>query len=653
LKKLLPDSPHQFFKKVKTKKMKKNSTLLLVAISVFGNLINAQYQAKYDMSSSSYQNEYNKWIGLGYRLADVTIYNLNGSEGYAAIWNKQAGPSWSARHSMSETEFVTEVNERKNKGYRAERLSVCNIGTSLRFACIFFQTPNETITKHNLTEMQYQAENKKWGELGYRLVEISGYNRSGAENYAAVWEKLTSKSLGKVLKLGMTKSEYSSEFDKQAAAGYLLDRISGFEIGGQERYAAIFEKKSTGIYARNSMETKNFQVEFDNCFYQGATLVHLNTFTLGGKPQFNAVWTGGMSGADLNFIDSRVNTYMSTFSVPGFSIAVSRNGRLVFAQGYGLANKSTGEKVGPNSLFRIASVSKPITATAIMNLKEEGKLSLGDRVFGPKGILGNVCDALGGPAPCIDQTNLEKITVQHCLEHATGWPCTNTSCKDAVWVHYELNNSGLIEWAVKNYDQTSTPGTNYAYMNFDYFLLGRIIEKKSGQSYQNYVKSAILSKAGITHMRIGSDNESGKANNEVTYYGSDPYGLRLTRMDANGGWIARPMDLLKFMTLVDGESAKTDILAATALNEMFTVSTASGAGDYAKGWRVDGNRRTHNGTMDGTQALLVRFSNGISVAILINTQTSDTFGWNSIYTLAQTIANSAIAWPGYDLFPSN
>ena len=103
----------------------------------------------------------------------------------------------------------------------------------------------------------------------------------------------------------------------------------------------------------------------------------------GSAPAVDNADTGGWTQKDLTLIRTKIEAYRQRHRIPGLSIALSKDGRLVYAAGFGQANKSTGEEVTPDHLFRIASVSKPITAVAIMKLAEEGKLSLDQKVFGP------------------------------------------------------------------------------------------------------------------------------------------------------------------------------------------------------------------------------------------------------------------------------
>lgn len=623
--------------------MKKLTGVCLVFILLlsFHQEINAQV-ARHNMEGDEYQTEYNKFSGQQkLRLMDVSVYKRGNTANYAAIWDNKSGPDWSARHGMSEAAYQNELNTQKGKGYRPDRISAADINGSVVFACIFNKTSAPWEARYNMSAAQYQSEYNNWTGKGYRLIEVSGYKRNGQEAYAAVWEKSAGPKT--IDRHSMTTAQFQKEFDTNFENGYKPVRLSTFEVGGELQYAAIFEKMSAGVYARAGLTEYNYQAEVDNNWGIGSTLKEVCGYNVNGKVYFSAMWMGsGLSGNDLNTINSKVKKYMDDYDIPGLSIAVMKDGRLVYAKGYGLANKANGNQVSTNSLFRIASVSKPITAAAIMRLTETTNLKLSDKLFGPNGILGDYCATASN---CVDQTDAEKITVQSCLEHSTGWT------QDAVWQQYQLNNTDIIKWALKNYSQSNAPGVKYQYMNFDYFLLGRVIEKKSGQSYENYVKNAILSKCGITKMEIGSDTEAGKAPNEVTYYGGNPYNLKLTRMDANGGWIARPIDLLRFAAGIDGLKNRPDFLSSGTIKTMHTVSTASGADDYAKGLKVKGDWWMHNGCMSGTLSTLVHFKNGVSVAMAINTRpATDDCHWNGMYPLAKEIGEGSISWPAYNLF---
>jgi len=160
---------------------------------------------------------------------------------------------------------------------------------------------------------------------------------------------------------------------------------------------------------------------------------------------------------------------------------------------------------------------------------------------------------------------------------------------------------------------------------------------------------------GITDTYTGADTQAGKGPNECTYYSDDngdPYALHLTRMDANGGWVSRPISLVTFLAGVDKiASPIPDILSVADINVMRTPSTAQGAGEYAKGWLVSGNWWMHNGCMSGTLGNMIHFANDISIAITINTRPpNDECNWGGLYPLADAIQGAGITWPSYNLF---
>src|ERR1700730_15576734 len=104
---------------------------------------------------------------------------------------------------------------------------------------------------------------------------------------------------------------------------------------------------------------------------------------------------------------------MEQYHAPGLSVAIARHGQFVCQRGFGYADKSNGERVTTGSLFRIASVTKPITSAAIFTLIEQGHLNLDDLIFGAHGLLK---DDFGGNYPDL----VKNITLHHLLTHTCG-----------------------------------------------------------------------------------------------------------------------------------------------------------------------------------------------------------------------------------------
>jgi CubicO group peptidase (beta-lactamase class C family) len=219
-----------------------------------------------------------------------------------------------------------------------------------------------------------------------------------------------------------------------------------------------------------------------------------------------------------------------------------------------------------------------------MELVEAGKLHLDDTVFGPGAILGTTY----GTKPYA--ANVKQITIRHLASHTSGW---SNDGGDPMFMNKGFNQAQVIGWMLDNRPLKNGPGKAFEYLNFGFCVLGRVIEKVTGIGYEDYVKQAVLSKCGITRMQIGAEAQANKAPHEVTYYGSSPYNLLTHRMDAHGGWIATPIDLLRMMVRVDGFTSKADILSPVDETSMDTGSTANPS--YALG---PGPQRRH-GRHDG------------------------------------------------------
>jgi CubicO group peptidase (beta-lactamase class C family) len=306
---------------------------------------------------------------------------------------------------------------------------------------------------------------------------------------------------------------------------------------------------------------------------------------------------------------------MTKYKVPGLSVAIARHGQFVYRKGFGFADVASGEKVTPDHLFRIASVSKPITSVTIFTLIEKGRLTLKDRIFGHDA-------ALGTDFASSHSDRVQKITLENLLTHTCGgW---DNGANDPMFLNPAMNSHALIRWTLQNQPLQYDPGTHYAYSNFGYCILGRVIEKVcGGQTYAELVEQNVLAKCGIADMRIAGNTLLDTAPGEVVYYGQNgesPYGMNVRRMDSHGGWIATPSDLVNFAMRVDGFSYVPNILEPTTIETMTTVTSANP--NYAKGWGVDAaGNWWHTGSLPGTISLLVRTSSGLSWAALMNTRT--------------------------------
>jgi len=352
--------------------------------------------------------------------------------------------------------------------------------------------------------------------------------------------------------------------------------------------------------------------------------------------------------------DATVAKMMRDFAIPGGAVAVIHDGKLVFAKGYGFSDRDAPQLAHADDLFRVASLSKQVTAAEVLSLVEQGALSLDDHPF----------DVLADLQPLQGKTRnpaLAQITVRNLLQHTGGWNRDVTgdpmfmspaiaaalgepgpaSCEDTI--RYMLDKP-----------LTYAPGTTMCYSNFGYCVLGRVVERKSGKTYDQAVHATLLDPLGATRMRLGASLVDARADGEVRYYdypgaplaqsvfpsvGQVPWpygGFAIEAMDSHGGWIASPIDLLRFQTGVDGRAPPADLISPTSIAAMTanpSVPSCTPTGGttppstnvwYGFGWQVNKyDNWWHSGSLPGTSTWVVRDTGGYGFALFFNTRPQD------------------------------
>jgi N-acyl-D-amino-acid deacylase len=401
----------------------------------------------------------------------------------------------------------------------------------------------------------------------------------------------------------------------------------------------------------------------------------------GGDPDIPVT---GRQDPDLASFDRMMLSVMRECRPPGGALAVTRNGRLVYARGFGYADVENRRAVRPESLFRIASVSKPITAAAVLQLAERGKLRLDQRAA-----------ALLAVKPHLEKgtqfdKRIEDITILNLLQHSGGWDTAKSP--DPMFLSVKIAESlgtkppaepgDIIRW-VFGRPLDFTPGERYAYSNFGYSVLGRVIEKVTGDRYEDYVRREVLGPLGIRDMRIGRTLEDQRAAGEVKYYARSSglatgcvgptlgqkvppaYGGWFQEgLDAHGGWIGSAVDLVRFCAAFD-EGAGPPILGKASLARMFAPPSFAAGKDgkppdvyYACGWNVRpvkdrGMNAWHAGRLGNCCAsILVRRWDGLSWAVLFNSDADSRgkFLIEVVDPLVHQAADAVKDWPRYDLF---
>jgi len=414
------------------------------------------------------------------------------------------------------------------------------------------------------------------------------------------------------------------------------------------------------------------------CLMVGVFMLFLNT------QSFLTAQTG-IGDPLFQTCDSLVQAFRLKWGIPGVTVALAKDGKLVYMRGFGFADQSGAEVLQPYHMFRLASVSKPITSIAIMKLMEGGLLTLNDHVFGPGGIL-NADPYIAGAT--VSDTRIYDITVRNCLEHTTGWnrevpmvpnppppytsPVGLSDPKEfPLYVTATLGEANPVtpRAMVKFLLQRGldyTPGTQWHYGNSEYGILTLVVEQLTGMSYEDYVRSVIMEPIGIYDMHIGKSLKADKIEREGEYNAADgtilssygtgqlvPYhygGLNIESATGFAGWIASARDLVRLIVAVDRFPTKPDILLPATIDTMTTPGALNSTS--AKGWFIDApGTWEHDGDYPGHQSFVLRTGSGFVWAIIVNRRDYNTHAsqTNDMVALSHNCINAATSLPTYDL----
>lgn len=381
----------------------------------------------------------------------------------------------------------------------------------------------------------------------------------------------------------------------------------------------------------------------------------------------NHLLSNEMSDIDVcKKLDNYVNKFLRRWEIKGGSLAIIKNGKLLYAKGYGWADQEMGVKMDVGNIMRVASLSKLITAASIMKLEEDSLLKLSDKVFGPGGILNDEQFSHFKDKRC------KNITVENLLRHQGGFATYRGDplfCTREIMIWEKLDSvpdmNRVIEFALSQ-KLGFNPGTSTKYSNVGYLMLSKIIEKLSGMSYENYCLKNVLFPAGCYDMHLAHNYYEDKYPNEVRYYethdaepvlafnnsGDSLYrrygGNNIEGLYGAGGWVSSPTEFARFIASIDGDSDIPDIISPESVKKMITNT----GGQLPVGWvRASSNSDWfRSGTLAGSSAVAKKQKNGYIWVFITNTSSWKGSKFPKYIDAMFRSASNGIEWPERDLF---
>ena len=368
--------------------------------------------------------------------------------------------------------------------------------------------------------------------------------------------------------------------------------------------------------------------------------------------------TGG--GQELKDMDQIMLNLMQSYNIPGGALAIAKDGHLVFARGYGFANKHENVPFSPTSLFCLASVTKAVSGAAALKLVDEGKLNLDDTLY----------NVLGKPkmGKVVDKRVFD-ITVRQLLHHSAGWKTDfvgyDQDTYNSMTADGPVSFNELFSWVMANKKLDYAPGAECHYSNYQFGAVKSVIESASGQTFETYVKQHVMVPMGIVDSELEPEKGSYLAG-EAHRYG--PKARQIAGGHGNekltgplGSWEASSIDMVKFLTAIDGTRTKP-FLSAKSFAAMIApvpppVPVRQNGSTFGLGWdtaqRTDGGVHfAKNGGVAGVHTFIEHLPDNIDLVFFFNGTGIDQKP--KIMGAATQEIHKAVAnvrnWPQIDLF---
>ena len=313
----------------------------------------------------------------------------------------------------------------------------------------------------------------------------------------------------------------------------------------------------------------------------------------------------GIARADKT--DDFIRTAIQRQKIPGLSLAVIKDGKIIKAEGYGLANVELKIPATPETVYKIGSVSKQFIATGIMLLVQEGQLRVEDPIE----------KYLEGTPPA-----WKDITIRHLLTHTSGLvreapgfqPFKVQSDADVIKTAYPL-------------PLRFTPGEKWEYCNVGYFALAEIIRKVSGRPWSDYLNEKVFKPSGMNTTR--PTNTQDRLPNRALGYTGDDNGRPAddwTALRPSGAFLSTVLDLAKWDAMLNSDR----VLTGSTRRQMWTPVTLNDGKShpYGFGWELaslkDRKQVQHGGSMPGFRSQFVRFvDDRLTIIVLTNAEDVD------------------------------
>lgn len=514
-----------------------------------------KYQMYTTLSSAEYGKHWRKNRKEGWRLIDQETYLIGKKRYYAGIWIRNTeGYSWTSNRGMTELGFAQRNKVLRKKGYQLLEFDGWVHKGRQRYSAVWVANPERTqwIYRGPMLEETFAAEWKALDERRYRLHDLEAWQLGGKTWFAGVWVP-TGEHPRIAAGWGDSLQAFSNRWARLRDRGYRSTDLEDWGSSGDRRYG--------GLWVANSRH-------FD--------------------------WSGRAA------VDAEVEAFMETTKAPGMSIVIYEKGQVVYERGMGLADVETGRTAHSRTVYRLASISKAVTAALAYRLAEEDPslVLTTERLLVPDGrtcaadsqcssVRDAVCDTAAGECRSpYAPTLLQLLQCQGRVPHYGG--------------HVQKKGVNLVVGTKKLYTSAWDPfaefvlpkpllaaqvGDNYEYSTASYTVAAAVLEERFGTSFCSLVEREFGDELGLE--TLVCENRSSPSRHRAQIYKTTgkkaSEKLNLSWKYAGGGLEASAWELARFGSLL----LEDEVVSSSSRAAMFAPPwprPLTSAKSYAAGW---------------------------------------------------------------------
>lgn len=619
----------------------------------------AGWLANHGMDTATLQSTFTSNNSQGYTPVDISSANVNGSPVYIALWQNRSRPGYTFYYGMSESGLASR-NSTENAANRRPVHLESYLDSNQRRYLAFWENwiGPEVVQDPNTALSGWAAHFQNRVAAGYRPLRIDVVPDPGGIYVSSLWEQRVAPEFQ--VSFGLLQSGLQADLTNAAAAGFRPVRISGYEEGGQAKLVVIYDKRpGVPVVVDAGLSHAAYQTVFNQRVTDGYRLSSVAVYNVANVATYGAVWElherpvlpavyakTGVAIPELAGVEAAMENFMRLRGISSGTLCVAKDDTVVYERGFGWTDFTFQTPTQPGTLYRGASISKPVTASAIRKLSTDGALNLSAKVFDLGQAGGGMLNITPSGTP---DGRLQDVTVQHLLDHKGGWDRSISG--DPVFKQLTVANAlgvpmppSQVDVARWNSGQAldHTPGATYAYSNYGYMLLGLIIEQVTGEDATTWIRNNIFVPSGAvpSDFQLGRTLLEDRSHREPAYF--DP---------AFGGYNAlRPAEFTR----------SPDATYSQELLENFGgwIFSSRGYVKFLQNYWISGQPKTSAnfnyaffGSLPGTRTA-TRQRNGISWAAFFN-QRSDASGlsYDNIRIELDAAIDAVTVWPTTDPNP--